>query len=255
MYPWTDNGTDFTIPFYYFFKDEYKDIVYPADADYKEPFPNYIDCRLEENFQRKNKDDVYASYERIKEEIVANFSYRQISDESPQRFLCHFHSTIRQNLVRWIRLLYSEIQLRPDDAIYNYDMTETSTFENVGSSSGSSKHSSDNQSTDTSSGSSTSTGFVSDTPDGSVSDVETYMSEANKNVTSDNRNGTNKSIGSASGESTERGQASGESTLKRKGNIGVMTSAQIIGGYRNATSWSAWDVIFGDIEKHFLGVF
>lgn len=255
MYPWTDNGTDFTIPFYYFFKEEYKDIVYPAGAEYKTPFPSYSECKFDGSFPPAYRDSIYASYDRIKEEIINHFAYRQISSESPQRFLRHFHGTIRQNLVRWVRLLYSEIQLRPDDAIFNYDMTETSRFENIGESSGTTKHTNTNETTDTTEGNATATRYISDTPDGSVSDIETYMSEAGKDVTSDTRNGTNRANGTASGESSERGEASGESTLTRKGNIGVMTSAQIIGGYRDATSWSAWSVIFGDLEKHFMGVF
>lgn len=255
MYPWTDNGTDFTIPYHYFFDEKYKDFIYPADADYKEPFPSYEECKFDGDFPPELKQYSYASYDRIKEEVANHFAYRQIGSETPQRFLHHFHGTIRQNLIRWLRLLYSEIQLRTDDAIYNYDMTETSRFENSGESSGSTKHTNTNETTDTTEGNATATQYVSDTPDGSVSDIETYMSEASRNVTSDTRNGTNRANGTASGESSERGEASGESTLTRKGNIGVMTSAQIIGGYRDATSWSAWSVIFGDLEKHFLGVF
>ena len=120
-------------------------------------------------------------------------------------------------MYQWEKLIQSEQALRDDDAIYNYDLTETGTYSNSG------EGQNDN--------------YVSDTPDGSVqpSDIETYMSSAGRT------------------KSDTAGE--GEHELTRKGNIGVMTSAQILGGYREAVNFDAYKVIFAELEPLFLGVF
>lgn len=205
---WTNNGTDFTIPFYYFFDDTYKDIVF--NDEFTSVFPDSPDLT-----------------DQMKNEIKEHFYYRQIGDETPARFLRNFHQTVRTSAARWARLINSETALRPDDAIYNYDMIEEAHY----TTSGESKSSSTGESTS----------FTSDTPDDSVEDIENYMSAAGK--TKNN-----------SGDTSE-GTSEGTNVLTRKGNIGVMTAAQIIGGYRTATEWSAWNVIFEELERHFLGVF
>lgn len=219
---WTDNGTTITIPFNWFWDTQYKPIIYPTGAPFQELFPDLPDLT-----------------EKMKQEIMGHFYYRQISDENPQRFLRHFQQTCRLNCARWQRLIDTETALRPDDAIYNYDLTEegNSSSRTVGSSSG------NGNSTNTGGG----TSWQSDTPDGSVDDIERYMSAANKEVS----NATSTTTDNTEGQS----ETTITNKLTRKGNIGVMTSAQIIGGYRDATEWSAWDVIFNDLERHFLGVF
>ena len=83
----------------------------------------------------------------------------------------------------------------------------------------------------------TRTGYNSETPEGATSDIESYMSAANKSVDSNNDSAT----------------SNGEQTVTRKGNIGVMTSAQILGGYRAAVNWCALEeVIFPELEKLFV---
>ena len=161
----------------------------------------------------------------MKNEIKDHFYYRQIGDESPTRFLRHFHQTIRTSAARWARLISSETALRPDDAIYNYDITEEAHYTANGNSSS------------TSTGESTS--FTSDTPDDNIDDIGNYMSAAGKTK-------------SNSGDMSE-GTSEGTNILTRKGNIGVMTSAQILGGYRAAVNWCALEeVIFPAVEKLFI---
>lgn len=117
--------------------------------------------------------------------------------------------------------------MRPDDAIYNYDLHETSEYE--------SENTSESETT------STDEQFTSDTPDGSLSDIENYMSAGGR--------------GSSTGTGTSTGSGSGSSSMRRYGNIGVMTSAQILGGYREATDFDAYTFIFRDLEYLFIGVF
>lgn len=209
---WTGNGTDFTIAFHLFWDDDYTSILY--DGDITTLFPASDDLN----------DD-------MKNAIKDHFYYRQISEESPQRFLRHFHRIILDRVYAWKKLIETEKALRDDDMIYNYDLTENASSSRT-----------DHGQT-TSSGSNTSTSYTSDTPDGSISDIETYMSAAGKGESS------------SSGNTSNTGDSAAQSTMTRKGNIGVMTAAQIMGGYREAMEWSAYNYMYAELEKCFLGVF
>lgn len=163
----------------------------------------------------------------MREQIMNEFYDYDIAVMPPWVWLSRFHLTINRHLYQWQKLIDSEQALRDDDAIYNYDMTETSSGTAT------------NVSTDSSSGSQSS--FVSDTPDGSLNDIEQYMSSGSRTVSSANANG--QSSGSTTGQ------------LTRKGNIGVMTAAQILGGYRMAVDFDAYAVIFRDLMPLFIGSF
>lgn len=151
------------------------------------------------------------------EQISEHFFEYQITIVPPWYWVRRFHSVIRRHLYQWEKLIESEQQLRDEDAIYNYDLTESGEYENAGSGQA------DN--------------YVSDTPDGSIqpSDIETYMSNASRNKSETDGSGTH--------------------SLRRYGNIGVMTSAQIMGGYREAVDYDAYRTIFAELEPLFLGVF
>lgn len=210
---WTGNGTEYTIAFHRFWDADYAEDLYNGDITtlYPEDVPDFTD--------------------EMKKAIEEHFYYRQIADETPQRFLRHFQNTIRTRAYNWKKLLESEKALRDDDMIYNYDLTETASGTREDASQTGSQ------------GASTNTNYMSDTPDGNVEDIENYMSEAGKSTADSN------AVSSSSGTARTASQ------LRRYGNIGVMTAAQIAGGYRQAMEWSAYNVIYADLEKHFLGVF
>ena len=209
---WTGNGTEFTIAFNLFWDENYENIIY--DGDIKTLFPVCPD--LTPDMQAAIKD---------------HFWYRQIGEETPQKFLRHFQRIILDRAYSWKKLIESEKALRDDDMIYNYDLTEDAEGHRT------------DAGTATNSGSNTGTGFISDTPDGNIADIENYMSQSNKNVSN------------STGNSSTIGNSDSSSHLRRVGNIGVMTSAQIMGGYREATEWSAYNVMYAELEKCFLGVF
>ena len=191
------------LPFFRFF-DEKDPVIYPPDAVYKTLFP--ADWHLSAV---------------IKEQIKTNFANYFTNSANPQYWLGRFHALIRREQDKWQKLLDSENALRPDDAIYNYDLKETTQYQTSGQSAGGS----------------TRTGYNSETPEGSTSDIEQYMSAANKNVDSNN----------------DSASSTGEQTVTRQGNIGVMTAAQILGGYREAVNWCALEeVIFPELEKLFV---
>lgn len=191
------------LPFFRFF-DESDTVIYPPTGVYKTLWPT--NCILSDE---------------VKEQIKINFMNYFTNSGNPQYWLGRFHALIRREEDKWQKLLTSEDALRPEDAIYNYDMQETTSYQTSGESQSGG----------------TRTGYNSETPEGSTSDIESYMSAANKSVDSNNDTAT----------------STGNQTVTRKGNIGVMTSAQILGGYRAAVNWCALEeVIFPELEKLFV---
>ena len=172
-------------------------------------------------------DGTYSAYADIQAQIVSHFYDYDIAIVPPWRWVERFHYTIKRHIAQWQRLIDSETALRADDAIYNYDLNESSSYTSQNDSESSTK--TDDQQ------------FTSDTPDGSLSDIENYMTAGGR--------------GNSESRGTSTGTGSGASTLRRYGNIGVMTSAQILGGYREATDYDAYNTIFRDLEPLFIGVF
>ena len=191
------------LPFFRFF-DRNDTVIYPKGARYNWFWPD--NCILN-GF--------------IQDQIMDNFANYFVNSANPQYWIGRFQLLILREQDKWQKLLDSEDALRPDDAIYNYDMRETTRYQTSGESQSGGTH----------------TGYNSETPEGSTSDIEQYMSAANKNVDSNN----------------DSASSTGEQTVTRQGNIGVMTSAQILGGYRAAVNWCALEeVIFPALEKLFI---
>ena len=191
------------LPFFRFF-DRNDTVIYPKGARYNWFWPD--NCILN-GF--------------IQDQIMDNFANYFVNSANPQYWIGRFQLLVLREQDKWQKLLDSENALRPDDAIYNYDLTEKTNYTTSGQSAGGS----------------TRTGYNSETPEGSTADIETYMSAANKNVDSNN----------------DSASSTGEQTVTRQGNIGVMTSAQILGGYRAAVNWCALEeVIFPELEKLFI---
>ena len=191
------------LPFFRFF-DRNDTVIYPKGARYNWFWPD--NCILN-GF--------------IQDQIMDNFANYFVNSANPQYWIGRFQLLVLREQDKWQKLLDSENALRPDDAIYNYDLRETTSYQTSGQSASGS----------------TRTGYNSETPEGSTSDIEQYMSAANKNVDSNN----------------DSASSTGEQTVTRQGNIGVMTSAQILGGYRAAVNWCALEeVIFPALEKLFV---
>lgn len=161
----------------------------------------------------------------MQSQIKTEFYDFDIAVSPPWVWVERFHHLIKRHLYQWEKLLASEQVLRDDDALFNYDLTEKSTT---------TAHSEAE-----SSGTGTNTAYMSDTPDGSLGDIENYMSAGSKN--------SDVSTGNSKGNST------GSVDLRRYGNIGVMTAAQILGGYREAMDYDAYQVIFAELSPLFLG--
>ena len=165
--------------------------------------------------------------EEIAAQIKSEFEDYDIALSPPWRWVERFHLTIERHLYQWQKLLASERYLRDEDGIYNYDLTEKSEFN--GKSATDTRQNNNGQQ------------YVSDTPDGNLVDIENYMSSGSRDQSS------------GRGESTSANES--VSSLRRYGNIGVMTSAQILGGYREAIDYDAYKAIFRDLESLFVGSF
>lgn len=165
--------------------------------------------------------------EEIAAQIKSEFQDYDIALSPPWRWVERFHLTIERHLYQWEKLLASERYLRDEDGIYNYDLNETSTYN--GKSASDNRNQTNGQQ------------YVSDTPDGSLNDISQYMSSGSRDQN------TGRSEGASVNES--------KSTMRRYGNIGVMTSAQILGGYRDAIDFDAFRLIFRDLESLFIGSF
>ena len=165
--------------------------------------------------------------EEMRKHIELEFYDYDIAISPPWVWVERFHYLIKRHLYQWQKLIESEQALRDEDAIYNYDLTENSTLQTHTSSQ------------DNNTGSATD--FMSDTPDGSLDDIEQYMSAGTRGV-------TNNRLDSF-------GEASNVGTLRRFGNIGVMTAARILGGYRTAMDYDAYKTIFDELSILFVGSF
>lgn len=169
--------------------------------------------------------------EEMKSQISLHYMDYHINTVPPWVWVKKFHAAIRQHDYQWYKLIGSERALRDEDGIYNYDLTEES--------SGTQQY----ERTDTNSSTGKTEAFNSDTPDGSLDDIENYMSSGSRSGSEGNT------------ESSGTGSSFGTGTLRRYGNIGVMTSAQILGGYREAIDYNAYDVIWRDLDPLFIGVY
>ena len=163
----------------------------------------------------------------MRAQIESEFYSYDLALSPPWVWVERFHHVINRHLYQWEKLLASEHALRDDDAIFNYDLTETTA--SIGSSS----------STTTSSGSTDD--FISDTPDGSLTDISNYMSSGSRS--------------SGTSTATTGGSTNHNGNMRRYGNIGVMTSAQIMNGYRDAMDFDAYRIIFRELEPLFIGSF
>ena len=187
----------------------------------------------------------------IQDQIISRFYVSLVYTNPPQYWLSQWWALVDRRAIAWNALLASETALRADDAIYNYDMVEERSYNRddvnntVSTTAGE---------TTTSSGTNTtSRSYESDTPDGSIADIENYMSSGAESKSEGTADGTEK--GSTKTITDGNLTTTDHYKLTRKGNIGVMTSAQIVGGYRAATKYSAYDTIFSDCEPYFIGVF
>lgn len=204
----------------------------------------------------------------MKESINDHFYYRQCGFSSPERFLRHFQRLILERAPVWKKAIDTESMLSSDDMKYNYDLHENSERNITRDYDGETINTPNLTTTQTPSVSTTTqntsnlTSRQMDTPDGITSDIDDYLSNAQKDVTSDTTTETQ----SGSNTTTQTGSNTtitdntdtdkDEFEMRRYGNIGVQTSAEIMQKTRDLyLGWDAYeDLIFPEISVLFLSV-
>lgn len=205
--------------------------------------------------------DVENFTEDMADNIREHFYYREIAFSSPTRFLRHFYRLIKERAYVWNKLLATEQALRNDDMLYNYDMQEnevsTHTGTNDTESNGTNNNTRTPDLTNTTRNVTQRTTRQMDTPDGIATDIDNYLSAAEKETNDDTitttQTGTETNSGGNHATTNNEFSDNASKILTRKGNIGVMTAAQILGGYREAQAWDVYNsLIFPELEPLFL---
>ena len=209
--------------------------------------------------------------EDLTDEMIDNinekFYYRSIAFSSPTKFLRAFHRLIKERAYTWRKLLLSEKALSDEEMTRNYDLKEE--FEKNSENAYNSKNKqTPNLETVTNPNLLNKTVVESedksklmDTPDGFTSDIDNYLSSASKDSSKEETNeyqlGTTSTMqrGKNESETNDNGTTHESHTLRRSGNIGTATAAQILGGYREAAVFDTYEsVIFPEVSQLFLSV-
>lgn len=195
--------------------------------------------------QSIKKGDPFAS------KFEEHFRFRQIGQETPERFRRVFQARWRE-VIPYYQDLYDSVRImrQIEDPFGNVDIIETYEEESTKSSTASSNGSS-------SSDSSLNTSedkkhIVSDTPRGSISTLENYMTNAE---TEDNSSETSSSTDTtATGTSTGESSGTVKHTFTKKGNQGVNTYAHDMKEFRE-TIINIEQMLLNEFNNLFLGVY
>lgn len=240
------------------------------------PFFSLID-ESSEIWTLVNRDKFPHLYPSVSSEVLTedmidtindHFYYRQIGFSSPERFLRHFQRMIIERAAIWKKAIDTETALTADDMKYNYDLHENSERNiernydgRVTNLPNLTTTNTPNLTTETETENAL-TSHQMDTPDGITTDIDDYLSNAQKDTTSDTttekQTGTNTTTQTGSSTTTTDDTNTDEETfeMRRYGNIGVQTSAEIMQKTRDLyLAWDAWgNLIFPELSVLFLNV-
>lgn len=197
--------------------------IYPIGCKYPTPYPQDFPTKFSEQFD-------------------AVFGDRLTCYDYPQGWLAEWWAFLRRNVDRWTALLDSANLLTAEDALYTdkrtYERQETGTDGVTGS------VTSDVTSETTNSANN----YLADVPDDQVPNVEAYYSigAGGKTTLSSNDGETRKT--------TQEKTVNKTVTESYTGRAGK-TPASLVSSYRSALSYNAWDVIFSECDKMFIGVY
>lgn len=210
------------LPFFRFL-DTNDTAIYPIGCKHPTPYPEGFPTNLSEQF-----------------DVV--FGDRLTCYDYPQGWLAEWWAFLRRNTDRWAALLESANLLTPEDALFtdsrSYERTEDATDDVTG-----------NVKSDlTSESSNASNNYLADVPDDQVPNVDDYYSIGSGGKTT---------VTSSDGETRTTAQ---QKTLNKTvtetytGRAGK-SPASLLSSYRSSLSYNAWDVIFNECDKMFIGVY
>lgn len=184
----------------------------------------------------------------LENKIVKHYYFREIGVETVGRFIFNLNTRLNEIMPYYIQL-YKTTQFEYNPLL-NYDMVEKSERQNKSNTSGNSSQSStSNQSSTTQSNS---VNKFSDTPQCRVDLSDNYLTNLTENTDKANSDGTS----DTQGESiySQDNHANETQVLTRQGNIGVMTTQDLIIAERKIIINLMMDIV-GELKDLFMQVY
>ena len=219
---------------------------------------------IENGFELFNFD--YPSYYKdaeklaFEQKIIDHYYFRQIGQETPQRFRHYLKCKLREIMPYYIQryesvaLMAAGIKSGEINPLENYSMVE----EGTNSESANAKRTGSGTTSMTGSGEVTNTKDAtqkfSDTPQNNLSNLDNYLTNATVNDENEHSQSSETKNGTQSETNTEESTGNGSHTLTRRGNIGVTTYAQMLEGYRQSFINVDMEII-DELNCLFLGVY
>ena len=219
---------------------------------------------IENGFELFNFD--YPSYYKdaeklaFEKKIIDHYYFRQIGQETPQRFRHYLKCKLCEIMPYYIQryesvaLMEAGIESGEIKPLENYSMIEEGTT------------SDSTNATRTGSGTTTMTGSgevtntkdatqkFSDTPQNNLANLDNYLTNATVINENEHSQSSESKNGTQSETNTEKSTGNGSHTLTRRGNIGVTTYAQMLEGYRQSFINVDLEII-EELNCLFLGVY
>ena len=196
----------------------------------------------------------------FEQKIIDHYYFRQIGQETPQRFRHYLKCKLREIMPYYIQryesvaLMAAGIKSGEINPLENYSMIE----EGTNSESANAKRTGSGTTSMTGSGEVTNTKDgtqkFSDTPQNSLSNLDNYLTNATVNTENEHSQSSETKNGTQSETNTEESTGNGSHTLTRRGNIGVTTYAQMLEGYRQSFINVDTEII-EELNCLFLGVY
>lgn len=184
----------------------------------------------------------------LETKIIRHYYFREIGVETVGRFIFNLNTRLNEIMPYYVEL-YKTTQFEYNP-ILNYDLVEKSERQNKSNmSSNSSQSSTSNQS---SSSESNSINKFSDTPQARVDLSDNYLTNLTENTDKANADGTSDSKGESI--YSQDNQANETVTLTRRGNIGVMTTQDLIVAERKIIINIMMDIV-GELNDLFMQVY
>lgn len=196
----------------------------------------------------------------FEQKVIDHYYFRQIGQETPQRFRHYLKCKLREIMPYYIQryesvaLMAAGIASGEINPLENYSMVE----EGTNSESANAKRTGSGTTSMTGSGEVTNTKNgtqkFSDTPQNNLSNLDNYLTNATVNDENEHSQSSETKNGTQSETNTEESSGNGSHTLTRHGNIGVTTYAQMLEGYRQTFINVDMEII-EELNSLFLGVY
>lgn len=219
---------------------------------------------IENGFELFNFD--YPSYYKdaeklsFEQKIIEHYYFRQIGQETPQRFRHYLKCKLCEIMPYYIQryesvaLMASGIESGEINPLENYSMIEEGTTEDQSNKTSAGSGQTSMSGNGEVSNNKNNTVKFSNTPQNNIANLDNYLTEATVTAESESSNSSETKTGTQSESNTEETKGNGKHKLTRRGNIGVTTYAQMLEGYRQSFINVDMEII-EELNCLFLGVY